>query len=107
MKRLMRIVAPCLVTVALMWSFFSSARPQTSIRNGGPTDLTRSQSQGVRGPDQGVYAPDPDQIWNRMFRVFYVRHAQNGRQYGGDELDPYLWWQTKYLLSGSSHDVFS
>jgi hypothetical protein len=35
-------------------------------------------------------------------KVYQVRNA--GRQYGGDELDPYLWWQTKYLLSGSSND---
>jgi hypothetical protein len=36
--------------------------------------------------------------------LFYVRHASDGGQYGGDELDPYLWVDTKYLLSGSSHD---
>lgn len=33
-----------------------------------------------------------------------MRHTLDGQRYGGDELDPYLWWQTKYLLSGSSHD---
>jgi hypothetical protein len=55
-------------------------------------------------PALAIYASDPDHIWNRLFRLFYVRHARDGQQYGGDELDPYLWWQTKYLLSGSSHD---
>src|ERR1700723_1499343 len=53
---------------------------------------------------QTIYASDPGQIWNRLFRLFYVRHTGDGQQYGGDELAPYLWWQTKYLLSGSSHD---
>jgi len=33
-----------------------------------------------------------------------MRHARDGRQYGGDELDPYLWVDTKYLLSGPSRD---
>jgi hypothetical protein len=61
------------------------------------------QSQAPRAT-QAIYASDPDHIWNRLFRVFYVRHARDGRQYGGDELDPYLWLQTKYLLSGSSND---
>jgi hypothetical protein len=60
----------------------------------------RSQPQSA----QTIYASDPDQIWNRLFRLFYARQTGDGQQYGGDELDPYLWWQTKYLLSGSSHD---
>src|ERR1035438_7878638 len=47
-------------------------------------------------PTLAIYASDPDHIWNRLFRLFYVRHARDGQQYGGDELDPYLWWQTKY-----------
>src|SRR5580704_14980352 len=65
--------------------------------------IGEGQSQ-TGSPTQSIYASDPDHIWNRLFRLFYVRHARNGGHYGGDELDPYLWWQTKYLLSGSSHD---
>jgi len=71
----------------------------------GQTNLARNQSSDV--PVRGIYAPDPDHIWNRLFRLFYVRHDRNGRQHGGDELDPYLWVDTKYLLSGSSHDEAS
>jgi hypothetical protein len=100
----MKIVASCLGTGILVLSFFSFVYPQASVQDAGQTELARSQSQGVSSPGQEVYAPDPDHIWNRLFRLFYVRHARNGDQYGGDELDPYLWWQTKYLLSGSSHD---
>src|ERR1700737_1374774 len=62
------------------------------------------QAQLQSRPAQGLYASDPDHLWNRLFRLFYVRHARDERQYGGDELDPYLWWQTKYLLTGASHD---
>ena len=100
----MRIAASCLGTGVLVLSFFSLGRPQTGTQDAGRSELARSQSQGVPSPNQGAYSPDPDQIWNQLFRLFYVRHARNGDQYGGDELDPYLWWQTKYLLSGSSHD---
>ena len=79
-----------------------------SYRDGKSADATakgNAQSQSECGPPtRAIYASDPDHIWNRLFRLFYVRPARDKRQYGGDELDPYLWWQTKYLLSGSSHD---
>ena len=79
-----------------------------SYRDGKSADAhvkgnVQSQPQSAP-PTLAIYASDPDHIWNRLFRLFYVRHARDGQQYGGDELDPYLWWQTKYLLSGSSHD---
>jgi hypothetical protein len=92
------------ILIILILIFFSSARPLASMQDIGQTALARSQSQGSPGPDQDVYALDPDHIWNRLFRLFYMRQDRIGRQYGGDELDPYLWWQTKYLLSGPSHD---
>src|ERR1700687_513013 len=79
-----------------------------SYRDGKSADASvkgNAQSQPQSGPPTlAIYASDPDTIWNRLFRLFYVRHTGDGQQYGGDELDPYLWWQTKYLLSGSSHD---
>jgi len=68
-----------------------------------PKRIGEGQSQAEQ-PAQAIYASDPDHIWNRLFRLFYVRHSLDGQRYGGDELDPYLWWQTKYLLSGSSND---
>jgi len=64
---------------------------------------TQSQPQSSP-PTVAIYASDPDHIWNRLFRLFYLRHTDDGQQYGGDELDPYLWGQTRYLLSGSSHN---
>ena len=99
----MKIAASCLGTGVLVLAFFSLGRPQMSMQDAGRTELARSQSKGVPSLNR-IYSPDPDHIWNRIFRLFYLRHARNGHQYGGDELDPYLWWQTKYLLSGSSHD---
>jgi hypothetical protein len=100
----MRIVFSFLGTGLLILSYFSSGHIHASLQEEGQPDLAGSQSTGVPSTDVGVYAPDSDHIWNRLFRLFYVRQAQNARVYGGDELDPYLWSQTKYLLSGSSHE---
>jgi hypothetical protein len=50
-----------------------------------------------------VYDPDPDHLWNRVFRQLYRRIASNGKEYGFDELDPLLWLDTTYLLDGVSH----
>lgn len=100
----MRIVVLFLGTATLLVAVFSSSHPQARLQDVGQANLAQSQSQSLSRPRQGVYSSDPDHIWNRLFRLFYVRHASDGGQYGGDELDPYLWVDTKYLLSGSSHD---
>jgi hypothetical protein len=50
-----------------------------------------------------VYHPDPDHLWNRVFRQLYRRTTANGEEYGFHELDPLLWFDTTYLLSGPSH----
>ena len=55
------------------------------------------------GAAADLYSPDPTHPWNRLFRLFYVRATPDGHLYGGDELDPYLWQQTRYLLKGPSH----
>jgi hypothetical protein len=52
-----------------------------------------------------IYSSDRDHIWDRLFRLFYIRSTSDGRSYGGDELDPYLWDQTHYLLEGPSHQA--
>jgi len=38
-----------------------------------------------------VYDADPDHLWNRVFRQLYRRTAQDGTEYGSEELDPLLW----------------
>jgi len=50
-----------------------------------------------------VYDPDLDHLWNRVFRQFYRRTTKDGKEYGSDELDPLLWFDTTYLLNGNSH----
>jgi hypothetical protein len=54
-------------------------------------------------PPHSIYDPDPHQIWNRLFLKLYVREGWDGREYGGDELDPYLPAQTEYLIEEPSH----
>jgi hypothetical protein len=54
-------------------------------------------------PDWAIYDPDPKHLWNRVFREFYRRVAVNGQEYGADELDPLLWFDTTYLLNGTSY----
>ncbi|HEX3251186.1 MAG TPA: hypothetical protein VHS05_17255 [Pyrinomonadaceae bacterium] len=46
-----------------------------------------------------LYDPDPNHIWNRVYRTLYRRESRDGHEYGYDELDPLLWAQTKYLLT--------
>jgi hypothetical protein len=67
------------------------------------TELHRRSETYLAKSDVGPYDPRPDHIWNRLYRHFYVRVATDGRQFGVDELDPLLWDETKYLISGPSH----
>ena len=53
--------------------------------------------------DWSVYDPDPEHVWNRVFRQLYRRTASYGTEYGAGELDPLLWFDTEYLLTGASH----
>jgi hypothetical protein len=46
----------------------------------------------------GLYDPDPNHVWNRLYRSLYGRVASDGREYGYDEIDPLLWYGTRYLL---------
>jgi hypothetical protein len=98
----MRAMAPSASIGTLLLGLVLQVCPQGKSEDATRTGLGQSQSQSK--PAQGIYAADPDHIWNRLFRLFYVRHTRDGREYGGDELDPYLWPETKYLLRGSFHD---
>jgi hypothetical protein len=50
-----------------------------------------------------LFNPDPQHISNRLYRQLHVRIEPGGKEYGFDALDPLLWSETKYLLSGKSH----
>jgi hypothetical protein len=61
------------------------------------------QPPSPRSSPQGLYAADPDHVWNRLHRHFHVRVPSDGGEYGFDTVDPLLWRETKYLLTGPSH----
>ncbi|HYL93944.1 MAG TPA: hypothetical protein VEW69_12405, partial [Alphaproteobacteria bacterium] len=97
----MRRLSPILAMFAAALLFLSLGfGPQEKDQRAAAGEA-RTQAQTALNIEP--YAPDPNHIWNRLFHLFYVRTAPNGRQYGGDELDPYLWQQTQYLLTGPSH----
>jgi hypothetical protein len=50
-----------------------------------------------------LFHPDPQHISNRLYRQLHLRTEPSGKEYGFDALDPLLWRETSYLLSGSSH----
>jgi hypothetical protein len=51
-----------------------------------------------------LFSPDPENIWNRLYRKIHVRSAQDGKEYGFADLDPLLWRNTKYLRNESDGD---
>jgi hypothetical protein len=50
-----------------------------------------------------IFDSDPSHIWNWTYRCLFVRQDVEGKEYGEDTLDPYLWPSTRYLLDGESH----
>jgi hypothetical protein len=50
-----------------------------------------------------LFHPDPQHVANRLYRQLHVRTEPDGKEYGFDTLDPLLWSETNYLLSGKSH----
>jgi hypothetical protein len=60
--------------------------------------------RGEAAAAPGVYHADPGHLWNRLHDAIFVRVGSDGREYGRDRLEPYLWSSSKYLLGGESHD---
>jgi len=60
--------------------------------------------KGLAGVRWDIYHPDPQHLWNRLFRRLYERTAQDGKEYGWDALDPLLWIETTHLLEEGTHE---
>lgn len=65
--------------------------------------MSAATGQAIEAVGWNVYDPDPQHLWNRLFRQFYRRTARDGQEYGSDALDPLLWPETTHLLEGRSH----
>jgi hypothetical protein len=50
----------------------------------------------------GLFDSDPRHVSNQLYRQLHVRTETGGKEYGFDALDPLLWRETNYLLSGKS-----
>ncbi len=52
-----------------------------------------------------VYDPDPQHLWNRLFRQLYARTTKDGKEYGRDSLDLLVWGDELhlYLLDDPSY----
>jgi hypothetical protein len=93
-------------TIILMLIIFlpGCAKPRQEMP---PESTVTSQvlSPTLSGSASGwsVYHPDPTHLWNRVFRQLYRRTSLRGEEYGAEELDPLLWFDTTYLLTGPSH----
>src|SRR3954467_1432405 len=57
---------------------------------------------GGRDSSAGTYDPDPTHLWNRLDSALFLRKAQDGKEYGLEELDIVYWRRTTNLLAGVS-----
>ena len=51
-----------------------------------------------------LYHADPNHLWNRLHRHFHVRTGPDGQEHGVDTVDPLIWRESRYLLTGPSHE---
>ena len=70
---------------------------------GGAASSFPSTAGVAPSPSQGLYDNNASHLWNRIHEHFHVRVAGDGTAYGFDTVDPLLWRETRYLLSGASH----
>jgi hypothetical protein len=52
---------------------------------------------------RSLYKTNSSNVCNALFELLFFRKDVTGRTYGGDVLDPYLWGNTRYLLTGQEH----
>ena len=83
-------MAVALATVLAIWAIGAAA---PAVKQAAP--------QSVR---VNLYDPDPNHIWNRLHRHFHVRVGPDGQEHGLDTVDPLRWRETRYLLTGPSHE---
>lgn len=90
----------CLAVLSvLMFVLIASPVAATDPAHEGENDEEEKHTKTV-----SHFAEEPDHLWNRLYRVLYVRMGYQGEAYGSDVLDPLLWRDTTHLLEGSSHD---
>lgn len=66
-------------------------------------EVSKSTSQSLDDARWAIYHPDPQHLWNQLFRQFFRRTTSEGREYGWDATDPLLWPDTTHLFQGDTH----
>jgi hypothetical protein len=74
---------------------FCASTPDSPSPKGEPPKPDTS----LKLPEVAIYDRDPHHLWNRLYATLYVRTGKDGKEYGNDELDPFLWPDSKYLLT--------
>lgn len=87
---------PKLTGVVILVGFFSALAPDGSVEKQPPAERTARARPAL-------FHEDPEHLWNRLHRHFTVRTTPSGQEHGFDALDPLLWPETEYLLTGESH----
>ena len=91
-----------LFVITVLLAGCQNGRPVPTAGVTGIASATAS-SPAEEKPDWTVYHSAPDHPWNRVFQQLYRRTAVNGDEYGLEELDPLLWFDTTHLLRDPSH----
>jgi hypothetical protein len=78
----------------------------SSTREATPPEVTPlpSGATPTNEAQWSIYHLDPQHLWNRLFRQFFRRTTDDGREYGWNSLDPLLWPATTHLLESTSYE---
>jgi hypothetical protein len=78
-----------------------------AITSGPPPSDKMKAMNGAAAADWRLYDPNPNHLWNRLYKTLYQRVAPDGKDYGYDEIDPLLWYGTRYLLTNPAYQQAS
>lgn len=91
------------ITRASPFPIATNAPPSTKALQ--PTDSSTPSLPTFTPTRWNVYDPDPQHLWNRLYRQLYVRTTKDGKEYGRDSLDLLVWGDEihLYLLENPSY----
>jgi hypothetical protein len=99
MRRIESVITVLLILiVGLVTAFFGFAPGSRNHASAPGLSSNNTSAESWK-----LYDPDPNHVWNRLYRSLFGRTGNDGREYGYDELDPLLWSNTKYLLTKPSN----
>lgn len=98
------------VAAAWMAAAISGCAPRSPIPPGQPAPTAtliptplRLDLSAIEQAQWDLYDPDPEHLWNRVWRHLYSRATPDGQTFGHDALDPLLWYDSTHLLEGDPY----